>query len=149
MSLIHQWKISKIKKYPSKTVSYETGDVNFTDYVCFIGARLRTFDPATPENYVEKDVALDWTTKPQNPPANPSDYIEFAELTEEQLVAIIKGSSIHAKTEQIMEEKYVKDWGAGTWEEVKNPFNHEEFDDDAPSAAAMNYTEETSETTDS
>lgn len=137
MALTHQWKISKIRKYPSKTVSYETGDVNFTDYVCFIGARLRTFDSGTPDNYVEKDVILDWTRKPQDPPTNPSDYVEFADLTEEQLVAMIKNSSIHRKTESIMEEKYAADWGAGIWEESDNPFDHEEFRDSAPDAAEM------------
>ena len=137
MSLTHQWKISKIRKYPLKTVSYETGDVNFTDYVCFIGARIRTFDPATPENYIEKDVVLDWTTKPQDPPADPSNYVDFANLTEEQLVAMIKNTSIHAKTEQIMEEKYAKDWGSGVWEEDENPFDHEEFRDKAPGPDEM------------
>ena len=148
MALTHQWKVSKIRKYPSKTVSYETGDVNFTDYVCFIGARIRTFDPATPENYVEKDVILDWSVKPQDPPSSPSDYVAFADLTEEQLVAIMKASSIHRKTEEIMEEKYIRDWGSGAWQETENPFDHEEFSDPAPRGSAMDYPEETTETTD-
>jgi len=137
MAITHRWRVSKLKKYPSKTVSYESGDVTFKDYVCYIGARIRTYDSESPDTYIEKDVVLDWATKPQSPPESASDYIEFSDLTEENLVAIIKNASMYKKIETIMEDKYIRDWGSGAWEETDNPFDHDEFKDPAPSAEEM------------
>ena len=137
MSIVHDWKIRKIKKHPSKTVNYESGDVTYSDYICFIEAQIKTYNTETPENFVTKDVVLDWAVKPQRPPSDSSEYVELVDMTEEQYINIIKNSSIYSNIENIMEQKYIAAWGDGISEEIINPFSHEEFSGGAPDAEEM------------
>lgn len=150
MSLSYEWKIKKIKKYPSKTVTYESGNVTFNDYVCFIEGRVRCFDGTYDvddlNTYVEKDFVLDWSQKPQNPPASESEYVSFADMTEENYINIVKNTSIYRSLEEILAEKYHAKCDDGIPAEVDNPFNHDEFVEYDPTSETMQETGEESNT---